>query len=97
MDMDAWFAPLRFRRMDDIQLEYRHRISVDDLIRRALSLSITSPAVLGARRTAFEAAMRSALEPFAGADGEIEDNGVAKATVFADLYTPASGSTERRV
>ena len=38
-------------------------MTIPDLIGRALSMSTTSPEVLGDRRPAFEEAMREALEP----------------------------------
>lgn len=47
--------------------------NVDDLVERALSMSTTSPAKLGARLDAFEAAIRAALAPFAGADGRLTE------------------------
>ncbi|MGA8027658.1 MAG: class I SAM-dependent methyltransferase [Bryobacteraceae bacterium] len=81
MDMDGWFAPSRFRKVDEIAVEHRHVVTISQLIGRALSFSITSPAVLGERRPQFEAELRAALEPFARS-GEIEEEVVAKATVF---------------
>jgi SAM-dependent methyltransferase len=80
-DMDQWFAPSRFRRIDDIAVKSRHRVTIPHLIGRALSFSITSPAVLGERRPQFEAALKDALEPFA-VDGTVEEEVVALATIF---------------
>jgi hypothetical protein len=81
IDMDGWFAPSRFRRIDDIAVEHRHSVTVPELICRALSFSTTSPAVIGERRTQFEAELKAALAPFAQ-DGVVEEEVVAKATVF---------------
>ena len=81
IDMDAWFAGTRFRRVDDIAVKYRQFVTIPELIGRALSLSITSPAVIGERRPQFEAELRTALEPFAQ-KGTIEEEVVAKATIF---------------
>ncbi len=81
-DLDRWFASSRFRKVDDISVPHRHRITVDDLIRRALSYSTTSLAVIGDRRPQFEDAVRTAVEPFAQ-DGILEEEVAAKATIFA--------------
>ncbi len=80
-DMDQWFAPSRFRRTADIAVKHQLRVTIPELIGRALSFSITSPAVLGERRPQFEAEMSAALEPFAR-DGALQEEIVAKATVF---------------
>ncbi len=82
IDMEQWFAPSRFRKIKDISVEHQHRVTVDDLIARALSFSNTSPAVVGEKRPKFEAEIRAAIEPFARA-AEIEEELIAKATVFA--------------
>ena len=81
VDLDAWFAPSRFRKAREITVEHRHTVAVDDLVRRALSFSITSPAVLGDRRPQFEAEVRQALMPISR-DGWLEEELVAKATIF---------------
>jgi SAM-dependent methyltransferase len=80
-DLEKWFAGSRFSKLDEIAVNKQYRVTVDHLLSRALSFSITSPAVLGDKREAFEAAMRSALEPFA-TDGALEEEVVAKAWVF---------------
>jgi len=82
IDMDAWFASSGFRRKDDIRIAYRHKLTIADLVGRALSFSVTSPAVLGDRRVEFEEKVRASLEPFAP-DGSIEEEVNALATVFA--------------
>ncbi len=81
VDRDEWFAPSRFRKVKEIAVKHRQRITVAELIGRALSFSITSPAVLGGRRQQFEEEMRAALEPYARG-GALEEEVVAKAMVF---------------
>ncbi len=81
IDLDQWFAASRFRKVDEIRVEYRHRVSVPDLIGRAVSFSITSPAVLGERRPQFEAAIEAAVAPFAN-DGAVEEELAVSAMVF---------------
>jgi SAM-dependent methyltransferase len=82
IDMDEWFAPSRFRRIDEIAVEHRQKVTIDELVRRALSFSTTSPAVVGEQQPQFEAAIKAAIEPFA-TSGMLEEEVVAKATVFA--------------
>jgi SAM-dependent methyltransferase len=82
VDIDQWFEPSRFRKMEDVAIAHRQRITISDLISRALSFSTSSPAILGERRPQFEAAVREALEPFA-TDGALEEEAVAKAAIFA--------------
>ncbi len=86
IDMDEWFAASRFRKKDEIRTEHRQRVTINELIGRALSYSITSPAVIGDRRPQFEAQMRAALEPFADG-GAIEEEVVAIATIFGRLLS----------
>jgi SAM-dependent methyltransferase len=81
-DLDAWFASSSFQRVDEITVQQRCRFTIDELIGRGLSFSITSPAVLGPRRAEFEAEIRAVLEPFA-VDGVVEEEVMAKAMVFA--------------
>jgi SAM-dependent methyltransferase len=81
VDLDAWFAPSKFRQVDEIKVAQRCTVSVEELVGRALSFSITCPAVLGERQAAFEAAIMAAVMPFAK-DGVVEEEVVAKATVF---------------
>ena len=81
VDIDQWFAPSSFRKIDEIAVEHRQLVTIDELIGRALSFSITSPAVLGPLRPQFETEMRAALEPFAR-DGALEEEVVARAAVF---------------
>lgn len=81
IDMDAWFAASRFRRIDEIVVHHRHNATMAELVRRALSFSTTSPAVVGERRPQFEAEVKAAIEPFAQ-DGILEEEVIAKATIF---------------
>jgi SAM-dependent methyltransferase len=80
-DVDAWFANTPFRKLEEISVTYHHRVTVDSLIGRALSMSTTSPAALGDRRAGFEAALRAALEPFAE-NGTVAEEVRARAEVF---------------
>lgn len=80
-DVDKWFGPSRFRKVDEISVVHRQKVTIEDLVRRGLSFSITSPSVLGERKPEFEAAIEEALTPFAK-DGAIEEELAAKATVF---------------
>jgi SAM-dependent methyltransferase len=63
IDFEEWFRGSRFRKVEDVEVSENHQVTIDDLIGRALSMSTTSPDALGERRTAFEAAMREALDP----------------------------------
>jgi len=80
IDFDQWFAGSRFHGVDRIQVIERRQITVRDLVHRALSMSTTSPAVLGDRRAEFEAAMAAGLEPFS-TDGTLEETIVAGAYI----------------
>jgi SAM-dependent methyltransferase len=82
IDLDQWFAGSRFQRLSEIELLHRHLVEIGDLVSRALSFSTTSPAVLGERRPQFEAAVESALTPFATA-GALEEELRVKATIFS--------------
>jgi SAM-dependent methyltransferase len=65
IDFAEWFRGSRFRKIEDVEVTESHQVTIPDLIGRALSMSTTSPDVLGDRQPAFEAAMREALEPLA--------------------------------
>ncbi len=82
VDLDHWFSTSRFRKVDEIAVKLERCASMAELIGRALSFSVTSPAVLGERRPQFEAAVESALSPFATA-GAVPEELLVKATVFA--------------
>jgi ubiquinone/menaquinone biosynthesis C-methylase UbiE len=81
MNLDSWFAGSRFHRSGKIAANERHEISIDDLIGRAYSRSTTSPAVIGDRRTAFEAEIIEAVQPFAE-NGILQEEISAHATIF---------------
>ena len=63
INLEEWFRGSRFRKVEDIEVSETQQVTIPDLIGRALSLSTTSPEVLGDRRPAFEAALQEALEP----------------------------------
>jgi 2-polyprenyl-3-methyl-5-hydroxy-6-metoxy-1,4-benzoquinol methylase len=81
VDIDAWFRDSPFRKVEAISVSHCHRISVDTLVGRALSMSTTSPAVLGGGRPAFENEMRLALDPFVE-EGTLPEEVRASAQVF---------------
>jgi SAM-dependent methyltransferase len=81
IDVDDWFRAVPFRRLEDISVTYRQYTTTETLIGRALSMSTTSPAFLGDRREAFEAAVVLAVEPFTE-NGVITEEILAKALVF---------------
>jgi ubiquinone/menaquinone biosynthesis C-methylase UbiE len=80
-DVDAWFADSPFQKLEEISVSYHQRVTLEDLVGRAFSLSTTSPAVLGKRRAEFEAALRAALEPFAE-NGTLAEEVRARAQAF---------------
>jgi hypothetical protein len=90
IDPEAWFRDSNFRRIEEISVSYRHRITVESLIGRALSLSTTSPRALGDRRQSFEAALSAAVQPFAE-DGSLPEEVVARAVVFCRHGTVQPG------
>ncbi len=81
IDLDDWFRGSRFRKVDTVELTQSHQITIQDLIGRALSLSTTSPEVLGDRRPSFEAAMREELEPLS-TGGVFEEQVTAIANIL---------------
>jgi len=76
-----WFAGSPFMEMGNIAVTHAHRVSLDDLIGRALSKSNTSLAVLGDRLEEFESRVRAVLAPFAQ-DGFVEEEVSARAAIF---------------
>ncbi len=80
INLEEWFGGSRFRQAEEVEVTETHQVTIADLIGRALSLSTTSPEVLGERRPAFEAAMREALEPLS-AGGVFEEQVTAIATI----------------
>lgn len=81
INYEDWFRGSRFKKVEDIEVTESHRVTIPDLIGRALSLSTTSPEVLGDRRPAFEAAMQEALAPLS-TDGVFDETVTAVATVL---------------
>jgi SAM-dependent methyltransferase len=81
INIEDWFRGSRFSKREEVEVTETHRVTISDLIGRALSLSTTSPEVLGDRRPAFEAAMREALEPLS-VDGAFEEEVTALATIL---------------
>ena len=69
------------RKAEEIEVAETHKVTIPDLIGRALSLSTTSPEVLGDRRPDFEAAMREALEPLS-VNGVFNEKVTAIATIL---------------
>lgn len=80
ISIEDWFRDSRFHKTDQVEVIESHAVTIPEMIGRALSMSTTSPEVLGERRSAFEAAMREALEPLAE-DGVFEEQVTAIATV----------------
>jgi SAM-dependent methyltransferase len=87
IDENAWFAASAFCVADEIVLPHSHRVTISDLIGRALSKSNTSPQVLGVRREPFERALARVLEPYA-VDGFLDEELVAVATVMRRAGIP---------
>lgn len=81
IDFEHWFDGSRFRRLEEVRVRSTQRLAIDDVIGRALSLSVTSPEKLGDRRAAFEAEIRATLEPFAK-DGKLVEELEAVATLY---------------
>jgi ubiquinone/menaquinone biosynthesis C-methylase UbiE len=79
-----WFAGSGFGEAATVSVRECREITIADLVGRSLSRSITSPAVLGERRAAFEAEIRATLEPFAQ-NGVLEEQIVARATIFTRI------------
>lgn len=81
INLEDWFRGSRFQKTDEVQVTESHQVTIQDLIGRALSLSTTSPEVLGDRRPDFEAAMHEALEPLSQ-DGFFDEEVTAIATIL---------------
>jgi hypothetical protein len=78
---EAWFSGSRFRKVGAIAVTERRTVKVSDILGRALSLSTSSPAVLGHRRRDFERALREGLEPFSNG-GVLREEITARAILF---------------
>jgi SAM-dependent methyltransferase len=81
INLEDWFGGSRFRKVEEVEVTETQQVTIPDLIGRALSLSTTSPAVLGDRRSAFEAAMQGALEPLSSS-GVFHEQVTAVATIL---------------
>jgi SAM-dependent methyltransferase len=81
IDLADWFRGSRFHKVHEVEVTEHHQVTIPDLIGRALSMSTTSPEVLGDRRRAFEAAMYEALEPLSDG-GLLEERITAVATIL---------------
>jgi SAM-dependent methyltransferase len=81
IDLNTWFAGSRFHLTDEVSVNDQHQVSMSDLIGRAYSRSRTSPAVIGDRRTSFEAEVLEAMRPFQQ-DGLLHEEIVAQAAIF---------------
>jgi SAM-dependent methyltransferase len=81
IDLEEWFRGSRFSKVENIEVTKTQQVTIADLIGRALSLSTTSPEVLGDRRQDFEAAMRGALKPLS-VDGVFDERVTAMATIL---------------
>jgi SAM-dependent methyltransferase len=81
ISIEDWFSGSRFHKAEEIKVTESHQVTITDLIGRALSLSTTSPELLGDRRPAFETAMREALEPLSDS-GVFDEQVTAVATIF---------------
>ena len=81
INFEDWFRGSRFQKAEEIEVTETHQVTIQDLIGRALSMSTTSPEVLGDRRPVFEASMRDALEPLA-VNGVFEEQVTALATIL---------------
>jgi SAM-dependent methyltransferase len=87
LDPKGWFTGSRFEQAGIVEVAETREVAISDLVGRALSKSNTSPAKLGDRRSAFEAEITAALEPFAH-QGVLEEQIVACATIFARSVCP---------
>ncbi len=76
-----WFAGSCFSQLATASVTESRQVTIADLVGRALSRSVTSPAVLGDRRAAFEAEITAVLEPFAQ-NGILQEQIVAGAMIF---------------
>jgi SAM-dependent methyltransferase len=82
IDPKVWFAGSGFEDRFTLDVRKTRQVSIPELVRRALSKSNTSPATLGDRRSAFEADITAAVEPYAH-EGHLEEQILATATIFA--------------
>jgi len=81
IDPREWFAASDFDVVDQLSVSNTQRVTVCDLIGRALSWSTTSPDILGARRADFERDLFTALLPFSQ-EGYLREEISAHATIL---------------
>jgi ubiquinone/menaquinone biosynthesis C-methylase UbiE len=80
-DAEERFSNSRFRFEGRIAVSVDHRVTIDELIRRSLSRSTTSPQVLGDRLADFAKELAAALRPFAD-QGVLREQIEASARIF---------------
>ncbi len=80
-DAEQRFSGSRFSLVDRIVATANHLVTIDELVRRSLSRSTTSPQVLGERLAEFKQALAEALRPFAR-DGLVYEQIEATARIF---------------
>jgi ubiquinone/menaquinone biosynthesis C-methylase UbiE len=81
-DAEQRFAGSRFRFVTRIMVSTTHSVTIQELVRRSLSRSTTSPQVLGERMAAFEQELAEALEPFVASEGAVREEIHASARIF---------------
>jgi cyclopropane fatty-acyl-phospholipid synthase-like methyltransferase len=81
IDPKEWFAGSCFRGLGEALVTEYRKVTVADLVGRALSKSNTSPEVLGDRKSRFEKAIAEVLKPFVH-DGVLPEQIVACASIF---------------
>jgi SAM-dependent methyltransferase len=86
INIEEWFRGSQFNKVEEIEVTEAHQVTIPDLIGRALSLSTTSPDVLGDRRPAFESALKEALEPLSQG-GVFDERVTAIATILRNIIT----------
>ena len=80
-DPEPRFAGSRFRLVDKIVVSAAHSVTIEELVRRSLSRSTTSPQVLGEKLEQFEQALADAVRPYAS-DGDLREEIHASARIF---------------
>ena len=80
-DSEQRFAGSPFRFVERVVVTTQQMVTIEELIRRSLSRSTTSPHVLGDRIAEFEHELAEALQPFI-ADGLVREEIHASARIF---------------
>jgi SAM-dependent methyltransferase len=80
-DAEQRFAGSRFRLAERVVIATTHWVSPDELVRRSLSRSTTSPHVLGERQAEFRREIVEALQPFI-LNGVVREEIHASALIF---------------